>query len=77
MYVCIYMYIYIYTHIDIHIIPRLTTGALGTKAVVRMISHLGIFGCSDGVPLKHMIERDTPGLHHKISVFSDPDPGKS
>ena len=23
------------------------------------------------------LSEDTPGLHHKISVFSDPDPGKS
>ena len=23
------------------------------------------------------VERHAPGLHHKISVFSDPDPGKS
>ena len=30
-----------------------------------------------GEPDGNIIIVITPGLHHKISVFSDPDPGKS
>ena len=69
MYICIYIYIYMYihTHVYIYIYIYILSQARRPGGPAR----------SSDYPYCRCCFIVTPGLHHKISVFSDPDPGKS
>ena len=69
--VCVYIYIYICIHRCIHTyIPCGPQGLfVQTPEAEKQTLRKQARQMSSMSP--------TPGLHHKISVFSDPDPGKS
>ena len=74
---CIHIYIYIYICIifGAAAYPFFEADTLFLECCVcvvfsRLVTFFEIEGRLNRVP-------STPGLHHKIPVFSDPDPGKS
>ena len=85
MFMYLYIYIYMYMYIHIHVYIYIYIARERERDHMRITCEKGLVDLAQAQLKEPLLLRRickicnvcTPGLHHKIFVFSHPDPGKS